>query len=345
MTLGPTQPRSELGMTATQPLRPGEWFDHGMGLADIDFSQYRMDIPTDRYSDPEYVEREHDKIWMRVWQVAGRESELPNAGDWKEYRLLDQSFILARGKDDKIRGFVNACRHCGNVLCRGRGNSKRFLCPYHLWTYELDGTLRGVLRARENEVTPLDKKGMGLLEVPVECFAGFIFLNPDPNAAPLSGFLGDDVAELLDPYHLDEMVTVLDVREALNCNWKVVMDAFEEGYHISGIHPELLRVITSDPAKNRYRFFDKHTVWCEPFEAPKRNLEEQMDGIMQLSETFPVVAAMLPRFQELVAEYRDSGGAVQFPEGVTPRTLLQAATRETLTEMGFDVSGLTDAQM
>src|SRR6185312_16306492 len=85
--------------------------------------------------------------------------------------------------------------------------------------------------------------------------------------------------------------------------------------------------------------------WCEPLEAPKRNLEEQIDGIMQLPETFPGVAAMLPRFQELVAEYRDSGGALQFPEGVTLRTLLQAATRETLTEMGFDVSGLTDAQM
>lgn len=333
-------------MTATQPVRPGEWIDHGMGLADIDFSQYRMDIPTDRYTDPEYVERERDNIWMRVWQVAGRESHLPNVGDWKEYRLLDQSFILVRGKDAKIRGFVNACRHRGNVLCRGgTGSVKQFVCPYHLWSYSLDGTLRGVLRAKENEVTSLDKEGMGLLEVAVECFAGFIFLNPDPTAAPLSEFLGEDVVELLDPYHLDEMVTVLDVREALNCNWKVVMDAFEEGYHISGIHPELLRVIMSDPAKNRYRFFDKHIVWCEPFEAPKRTIEEQIDGIMELPETFPGVTAMLPRFQELVTEYRDSDGVLQFPDGVTPRRLLQTATRETLTGMGFDVSGLTDAQM
>ena len=335
-------------MTTTQPVRPGEWFDHGECLADIESGRYRMDITTDRYIDPGYVERERAGIWMRVWQVAGRESELAAVGDWKEYRLLDQSFILVRGKDHRIRGFVNACRHRGNVLCRGgRGSVKRFLCPYHLWSYDLDGRLRGVLREAENEVTPLDKQDLGLLEVAVECFAGFVFLNPDPNAGPLAEFLGGDVVELLAPYRLDEMVTVLDVREALECNWKVVMDAFEEGYHISGIHPELLRVIMIDPGKTRFRFFDKHSVSCAPFEVAgvQYGLEEQIEGILGLPETFPSVAAVLPRFQELVAQYRDDAGHLRLPDGITPRTLLQSATRETLTGMGFDVSGLTDAQM
>jgi phenylpropionate dioxygenase-like ring-hydroxylating dioxygenase large terminal subunit len=331
-----------------QSTRPGEWVDAATGLGDIEAGRFRMNIPTDRYISAEFAEREREQIWLRVWQVAGRVSELPNTGDWKEYRILDQSYVIVRGKDGVIRGFVNACRHRGNVLCEGRGTMKRFLCPYHLWSYDLDGRLRGVLRERENIVSDVDKEGLSLLPVPVECFAGFLFLNPDPQAAPLRDYLGQEVADLLAPYHLDEMVTVMDVREALNCNWKVVMDAFEEGYHISGIHPQLLRVIMIDPAKSRYQFFDKHSVSMAPFEVAHADTygpEEQVEGIMELPETFPSVQAALPRFQELVADYRNGNGELAFPEGVTARTLLQQATRETLSAMGCDLDGLTDAQM
>jgi phenylpropionate dioxygenase-like ring-hydroxylating dioxygenase large terminal subunit len=165
---------------------------------------------------------------MRVWQVAGRVDELPEAGDWKEYRIYDQSFLIVRGKDGALRGFVNACRHRGNVLCRGgSGNSARFVC-HHLWSYDLEGQLRGV--SRPDLVGPIDKDDHGLLQVPVDTFAGFIFLNPDPDAEPLAEFLGHEVAELMEPYHLDQMVTVMNVREAVDCNWKVVVDAFQEGY-------------------------------------------------------------------------------------------------------------------
>ncbi|BBY96644.1 aromatic ring-hydroxylating oxygenase subunit alpha [Mycolicibacterium fallax] len=332
-------------MTTTQP---GYWFDNALALDDIESGRYRMDISTGRYVDADVVRAEHDNIWMKVWQAAGRESELPEVGDWKEYQLLDQSFLLIRGRDHRVRGFVNACRHRGNVLCKGSGNAKRgILCQYHLWSYDLEGKLKGALRERENVLTQLDKESLGLLEVSVDCFAGFIFLNPDPNAAPLREFLGAEVVDLLEPYRLDQMVTVLDVREALNCNWKVVMDAFSEGYHISGIHPQLLQVVMIDPSTTRYRFFDKHSVSCAPFEVAgkKYGLEEQIEGIMGLPETFPSVTAVLPRFAELVGEYRDEAGVLNLPEGVTPRTLLQRATRETLTGMGFDVGGLTDAQM
>lgn len=112
-----------------QSTKPGEWVDAGAGPADIDFGRFRMSIPTDRYTSAEFAERERERIWQRVWRVAGRVSELPNPGDWKEYRLLDQSYVIVRGRDGVIRGFVNACRHRGNLLCTGRGNVKRFLCP------------------------------------------------------------------------------------------------------------------------------------------------------------------------------------------------------------------------
>jgi nitrite reductase/ring-hydroxylating ferredoxin subunit len=330
--------------------KPGEWVDSADGLADIDFSKYRMNIPTDRYTSPEVAEREHERIWTRVWRVVGRENQLPDPGDWKEYRVRDQSYVIVRGKDGVIRGFVNACRHRGNKLCTGgSGNMRRFLCQYHLWSYDLDGKLKGVLREQENSgPVAMDKDSLSLLPVSVECFGGFIFLNPDPDAAPLADFLGPEVIEILEPYRLEEMVTVMDVREALNCNWKVVMDAFEEGYHISGIHPQLERVILIDPKNSRYKLLDQHSVSMAPFEvanAARYGDEEQVEGILELPETFPSVQMSLPRFKELVEEYRNGDEPLTFPDGITARTLLQRATRETLTGMGLDVSELTDAQM
>ncbi|WP_396902427.1 SRPBCC family protein [Mycolicibacterium sp.] len=328
-----------------QTARPGNWVENATALDDIAPDAYRMQIPTSRYIAPEFVAQERDSIWTKVWQVVGRVDELTNAGDWKQYQIFDQSYLVVRGKEGAIRGFVNACRHRGNVLCRdARGNAKRgFLCQYHLWSYDLDGRLKGMLR--EALAGPIDKDTHGLIEVSVDTFAGFVFLNPDPNAAPLADFIGSEVATMLAPYHLDEMVTVMDVTEAIDCNWKVVLDAFQEGYHINGIHPQLLRVINIDPATSRYRFFDQHSVSMAPFDVVGATPEQQVDGIMDLPETFPSTVAVLPRFQELVAEYRLDDGTLHFPDGVSARTLLQQATRDTLSDMGLDVSGLTDAQM
>jgi nitrite reductase/ring-hydroxylating ferredoxin subunit len=328
-----------------QTTRSGEWVDNATSLDDLRPDQYKFRIPTERYVSPEFVAREREAIWMKIWQVVGRADELVKAGDWKVYKIFDQSFIVVRGKDDKIRGFVNACRHRGNVLClEATGNAKRgFLCQYHLWSYNLEGKLKGMLR--EDLAGPIDKDEHGLIEVPVDIFGGFVFLNPDPDAEPLADFIGAEVAKLLAPYHLDEMVTVMDVTEAVDCNWKVVLDAFQEGYHIDGIHPQLLQVINIDPKTSRYQFFDKHSVAMAPFDVVGANAENQVAGIMALPETFPSTVAVLPRFQELVAEYRDDADVLNFPEGVTARVLLQRATRDTLTGMGLDVTELTDAQM
>jgi len=334
-------------MAMQQTARPGEWVETGVGYSDIDFDQYPLRISTDRYTSPEWAARERELVWMRVWRFAGREDELREPGDWKEYRIFDQSYVIVRGRDGQLRGFVNACRHRGNKLCTGgKGSVKRnFLCPYHLWSYDLTGELKGVLRPEC--VGPIDMSENGLLAVSVDTFAGFIFLNPDPRAEPLAEFLGDAV-ELLAPYHLEEMTPVMNVRETLDCNWKVVVDAFSEGYHIDGIHPELLRIISIDPSRTRFNFFGDHSVAVAPFEVANVEgfgPEEQVEGIRELPGTFPLVAETLPKFEELVDAHRGPDGKLDLPEGVTPRTLLQQATRETLSAKGLDVSGLTDAQM
>ncbi len=332
-----------------QVVKSGERISQGPYLSELDFDRFQMRVTTDRYSSREYHERERNLLWMRVWQVAGRLDELPKAGDWKEYCIFDQSYLIVRGKDRRLRGFVNACRHRGNVLCEGRGHSARLTCPYHKWSYDLDGRLLAVPRPDfdgtiDKFVGPKDE--LALRQVPVECFGGFVFLNPDPSAAPLADFLAE-VADLLAPYHLEEMIPFgLNVRESLDCNWKVVMDAFQEGYHIQGIHPEL--VCAMDESKERYSFFGDHSVATAPFGASNLAAfgpEPQVEAIRGLPATFPGVAEVLPRFEELVGSYRNKDGTLEFPGGVTARALLQRATRDTLTGKGLDVSELTDNQM
>jgi phenylpropionate dioxygenase-like ring-hydroxylating dioxygenase large terminal subunit len=138
----------------------------------------------------------------------------------------------------------------------------------------------------------------------------------------------------------------LNVRESLNCNWKVVMDAFQEGYHIQGVHPELIPAM--DESKERYRFFGDHTVATAPFGTANMaefGPEQAVEAVRTLPATFPGVAEVLPRFEQMVDAHRGKDGAIIFPEGVTARTLLQQATRATLTAKGLNVSGLTDTQM
>lgn len=328
----------------TSTALPGNWVDTAPGLDELD-GKFRKKIPTDRYTSREFADRERDTIWMKTWQVAGRADDLPKVGDWMQYRIYDQSFLIVRGKDEKLRGFVNACRHRGNAICQTRtGNAKRgFLCQYHLWSYDLDGTLKGLLR--EESSGGLDKNDNGLIEVPVDTFGGFIFINPDRDAEPLASWLGEEAMATLAPYHLEQMSTVMNVREALDCNWKVVMDAFNEGYHVNGVHPQLLAVLNIQPETTRYKLFENHSIAMAPFEVVGATAEKQVEGTLALPETFPGTVAVIPRFQELLTEYTADDGSIDFPEGVTARTLLQKATRAHLESMGLDVSGLTDAQM
>ena len=328
-------------------MTPGAWLASTRPLPEVDGAQLNWRVSTDRYACADYATRERDAVWMKTWQIVGRADELPNSGDWKVYAIYDQSFVVVRGQDGKIRGFVNACRHRGNVLCTGKGHSGRFTCPYHLWTFGLDGALLAV--ARPDLVGDIDKSEHALIEVPVDTFAGFVFLNPDREAKSLAECLTADVVAGLSPYKLDEMTPVgMDVREELDCNWKVVMDAFSEGYHIIGVHPELLSVLDLEAGSAVHGFYGDHGMACSPFEVKRTaecGLEQQVQAIRDLPSTFPTVAEVLPLFEQAVAGYRNASGELDFPDGVTVRTILQQATRQTLTAKGMDVSGLDDSQM
>ena len=195
-------------------------------------------VPKERYTSSAFMTLEHERLWPKVWQVAGREEELPESGDYIVYEIGDESILLVRSADGRVRGFQNTCRHRGTRLASGAGSFANgcIQCPYHGWQYAFDGRLTRVVDEEDFHQLP---SGMTLHGVRVETFGGFVFVNLDRDAEPLLEFL-EPLPSLLEPYHLDRMRLRSYRTTIIDANWKAVVDAFNEGYHVQGLHPEIL---------------------------------------------------------------------------------------------------------
>jgi phenylpropionate dioxygenase-like ring-hydroxylating dioxygenase large terminal subunit len=192
-------------------------------------------IRTERYTDADFFELERAQLWTRTWLLAAHREELPERGSYRLWDKAGPGIIIVRGHDDEIRAFYNACQHRGAPLVRDdSGKTRRFVCKYHAWTYELDGELVGV--PDEHDFVALDKGCHGLKPVRCETWGGWIFVNQDPDAGPLLEFLGPIPAEM-EQYGTDSLRFAGRHSMLLNCNWKAAMDAFLEVYHLKFIHP------------------------------------------------------------------------------------------------------------
>ena len=195
-------------------------------------------VPRERYTSPEFAELEFDRLWSRVWQVTCREEEIAEVGDFCEYLIGDQSILVVRSDRDAVRAFHNTCLHRGTRLADGNGRfpEKCIRCRYHAWRYDLDGTLVEVVDQQEFDPIPSDA---GLRAVRVERWGGFVWICLDRSAPPLAEYL-EPLTTLLAPYHLDCLRLRTYLSTVLPANWKVAVDAFNEGYHVQGTHPQLL---------------------------------------------------------------------------------------------------------
>jgi phenylpropionate dioxygenase-like ring-hydroxylating dioxygenase large terminal subunit len=204
-------------------------------------------LPYDWYVDPAVLRVEQDRIFARSWHYAARADQVAEPGQLTTAQAGALPVLLARARDGELRGFVNVCRHRGHVLCDGDAKRETIQCPYHAWTYGLDGALRNVPRAEREH--GFDTESLGLVPVAVDTWGPFVFVNPEPEAEPLDGHLGD-LPERLAAGGLDVSTLRFHARaesDEYACNWKVCVENFLECYHCAVAHPGLAKAIDVSP--------------------------------------------------------------------------------------------------
>jgi glycine betaine catabolism A len=204
-------------------------------------------LPAPAYVDPEVFAWERERFFEGSWYCLGRSADLPDPGDRRALSVGTEAVLLVRGKDGALRGFFNTCRHRGHelVACGGPVSSGKFItCPYHSWTYGLDGRFKTAPTFGDRGPDREDPAN-SLLEARVEEWGGWIFVDASGQAPTLSEHLGN-LAETLEPYEPPRLL-VGDVHDyVIAANWKLISENYHECYHCSTIHPELCRVTPPD---------------------------------------------------------------------------------------------------
>jgi phenylpropionate dioxygenase-like ring-hydroxylating dioxygenase large terminal subunit len=301
-------------------------------------------LAKERYVSPRFLELEMERLWPRVWQVACREEEIPTPGDYVEYRIGDQSILVVRDSACGVGAFHNTCRHRGMRLGTGCGHfGGEIRCPYHGWRYALDGRLVAAVDRPDFPSFPDDVR---LAPVRAETWGGFVFVNMDPSAEPLLDYL-DPIPRLLAGHHLERMRLRARRTVVLPANWKAVVDAFNEGYHVQAAHAQTLPWV--DDVAIEYEQFAIHARYG------------RLPGARRALRPSPRLALAPGEYDEakiLRGLVAGLGGAflgeekalveevIASPRG--DRSLLetyQERRRSLLEARGLDVAGLTNDQM
>ena len=208
------------------------------------FGQSRM-LPRDAYVSPRVFAFEQQRFFAGSWTCVGREGDLEGSGAQRAVKVGGAGVLLARGVDGRVRAFANTCRHRGHELLGvGEQTTRRTVqCPYHAWTYDLDGSLRAAPGFRDHQ--QFQPAEHGLVELPLESWHGFLFVNGSGDAPPFAEHVGA-LADLVAPYQPERLVPLASHSYDLACNWKVILENYHECYHCPLIHPELCQV--SPPA-------------------------------------------------------------------------------------------------
>ena len=200
-------------------------------------------IPSPWYFEPRIAQLELASVFAGTWQVVGRVDQVREGGQFFTADLAGEPLVVVRGEDGALRAFYNVCRHhAAAVVTDAQGCAKQFRCPYHGWTYGIDGALKGMVEF--DGVCNFDRAKNGLVPIRLDTWENFVVVNLDGRAKPLREFLGA-VPDLVAPLELTKKLCFFDRRVyTLNCNWKVYVDNYlDGGYHVPHAHKGLSSVI------------------------------------------------------------------------------------------------------
>ncbi len=294
----------------------------------FDNSDAKDQLEPERYTCPDFAEREWENMWTKVWVIAGREADIPNAGDYLRFDLGRESFIVVRQASGEISAFYNLCHHRGNQLVfEPFGNVKSFKCKFHDWEWAVDGRLKGYKDPGSFKPGVMDDKPP-LTPVMCDTWGGFVFITMNEDPMPLLDYLGPFPAQLAG-YHFEDMRPVVDADSEWQANWKVGLDAFMEGYHISSIHPQ--GVLFLD---------DYHIQWDMYKDGMSRMLIEVGTTSPRLPSNAPVNDFLKMMLAEVDIDPDKFEGC-----GPDVRRAIQVAKREMAGKRGLDYSELSDDQL
>ncbi|MEM7507721.1 MAG: aromatic ring-hydroxylating dioxygenase subunit alpha [Pseudomonadota bacterium] len=215
-------------------------------------------LPAYYYTDPAVLEIEKRELFFTSWQFACHVSALDRPGSYKTMEIFDQEIVLTCDGDGTIRAFYNVCAHRGHALVEGAGEVRRLVCPYHAWTYALDGRLIGVRRGEGT--TAVARSEICLTEIRTDRLLDFIFVNLDPDAAPMAELYPGIEAEIEAAIPgVRSFVPTSNQRRAdvpMQCNWKVILDNYLECYHCEAAHASFCDLVRVDEVS--HRFADRH---------------------------------------------------------------------------------------
>jgi choline monooxygenase len=200
-------------------------------------------IPSPWYFDDGIAELENSAVFGKTWQAVGRAEQVQNPGQFLTADIAGDPIVVVRGEDSQLRAFYNVCRHhAAAVVTAAQGCAKQFRCPYHGWTYGIDGTLKGMVEF--DGVCDFERSANGLVPVRVDTWENFVFVNLDPDGGSLRDFLGS-IPPIVAPLQLTTKLHYFDRHiYPLQCNWKVYVDNYlDGGYHVPHAHKGLSSVI------------------------------------------------------------------------------------------------------
>jgi phenylpropionate dioxygenase-like ring-hydroxylating dioxygenase large terminal subunit len=248
-------------------------------------------MPAFTYTSPEFYQREVNRIWHKIWNFIGSADQIANNGDYFTLSFTGVPVIVLRDQDGQIRAFANTCRHRGSELLEGRGNCKLIVCPYHSWSYELNGKLRGA--PDMDKTAAFNKSDYALTPIAVDTWGNFLFINFDPHPEPLKKHLGN-LPEKLGPYRLESMALARRKTYELDCNWKLFVENAKESYHIATVHRATI---------NQYASAKAAGYWVEEATGDYVVTFAQHEGSMALlkgATGFPTIESLYGR--------REAGG-------------------------------------
>ncbi len=315
---------ADLLAVETRPVPPGIAADSWRDLGDAP-------ITADRYTSAAVFAAEKTHMWLKVWQMAARDEELPNPGDLVVYENVGRSYLLIRQDDGSVRAFHNVCLHRGRKLRTDNGNAGELECPFHGFTWRLDGALKRVPCAWD--FAHLADRDMSLPELRVGHFAGYIFVTENPEAPSLDAYLAP-LPGIFARWRQEECYTGVWVGKVIKANWKVCAEAFMEAWHSVTTHPQILP-FTGD-ANTRYSLWGDHAnLALTPFGVLSPHLDGKGLGEEAILQGMGIDTG------------RSSGSAgITLAEGQTARHALAAKNRKLyLDDLGYDSSEVTDSEL